>query len=104
MAAIEDILGLGRLSKYDYYSRPLSDVFADKPDLTPYQAIKPQADMKEMNPAQSKAARMSEGLDLSAADRVNDEVFNRILWYMVKGDKHVPSVVSKAPMELVIGN
>lgn len=101
VAAIEDILGLGRLSKYDYFSRPLSDVFANKPDLTPYQAVKPQVDMKEMNPAETKAARMSEGLDLSAADRVNDEVFNQILWYMVKGDKPVPAAVSKSPLELL---
>ncbi len=29
---------------------------------------------------------MSEGLDLSAPDRVDDQLYNRILWRMLKGD------------------
>ncbi|HEY6328074.1 MAG TPA: alkaline phosphatase family protein, partial [Blastocatellia bacterium] len=71
VAAIEDILGLGRLSKFDYFSRLLSDVFADKPDLTPYVAMVPKADMNEKNPSQGEPARMSANLDFSAPDRVN---------------------------------
>src|SRR5438046_144221 len=47
VAAIEDILGLDRLSKFDYFSRPLSDVFAAAPDLAPYVAIAPAVDLKE---------------------------------------------------------
>ena len=35
IAAIEDILGLDRLSKFDYFSRPLTDIFAPTPDLSP---------------------------------------------------------------------
>ncbi|HEY6251081.1 MAG TPA: bifunctional YncE family protein/alkaline phosphatase family protein [Candidatus Angelobacter sp.] len=99
VAAIEDILGLGRLSKFDYFSRPMSDVFSDTPDLTPYRALNPEVDMKELNPAQGAAARMSEGLDLSAADRVNDEVFNRILWYMIKADSPAPPIVPRSPLD-----
>ena len=98
VAAIEDILGLDRLSKYDYFSRSLADVFAATPDLKPYTAITPQADMKEMNPAQGAAARMSEGLDLTAADRSDDRLFNRILWLMLKQDNPEPSVGTKAPL------
>src|SRR5207245_1903132 len=71
VAAIEDILGLGRLSKFDYFSRPLSDVFAATPDLTPYQPLTPTADMHALNPGQSAAARMSQDIDLSAPDHVN---------------------------------
>lgn len=98
VAAIEDILGLGRMSKYDYFSRPLSDLFTDTPDLTPYKAINPQIDIKEQNAAKGAAARMSEGLDLSAADRVNDAVFNQILWTMIKSSKSAPPGVTKAPL------
>src|SRR5207245_11650286 len=32
IAAIEDILGMGRLSKFDYFSRSLADIFAPAPD------------------------------------------------------------------------
>jgi DNA-binding beta-propeller fold protein YncE len=98
VAAIEDILGLERLSKYDYFSRTLSDVFADKADLTPYDALTPQVDMTELNPTKVAAARMSEGLDLSAADRIDDALFNRILWFMIKSDRPAPDAVIKAPL------
>jgi DNA-binding beta-propeller fold protein YncE len=98
VAAIEDILGLGRLSKFDYFSRSLADVFAAQPDLTPYKAVIPEADMKETNPSQGAAARRSEGLDLSAADRVDDDVFNRILWQMIKGESAPPKIASKSPV------
>src|SRR5262249_15219791 len=98
VAAIEDILGLDRLSKYDYFSRSLSDIFSDTPDFTPYTAITPQIDLKELNPAETKAARMSEGLDLSAADRIDDDLFNQNLWMMMKQDTPAPAVVSKAPL------
>jgi YVTN family beta-propeller protein len=98
VAAIEDILGLERLSKYDYFSRPLSDVFTNTLDLSPYRAITPEADMKELNPAQGAAAQMSEKLDLSAADRIDDDLFNRILWMMIKPEKPVPALVNKAPL------
>jgi YVTN family beta-propeller protein len=101
VAAIEDILGLGRLSKYDYFSRSLADIFAGKPDMSPWTAIVPQVDMDEMNPSTSTAARMSEGLDFSAPDRVNDAVFNDILWRMLKGAEPFPVAQAKAPVHLL---
>jgi hypothetical protein len=101
VAAIEDILALGRLSKYDYFSRPLSDIFADTPDISPYEAITPQADMKEINPPNTAAAQMSEGIDLSGADRVNDQLFDHILWSMIKGDGLPPTISSKAPLHML---
>jgi DNA-binding beta-propeller fold protein YncE len=85
LAAIEDILGMGRLSKFDYFSRSLTDIFSDTPDLSPYEPITPKQDLNEKNPQNTAAARMSEGLDLSAPDRVDDQVYNRILWLMLKG-------------------
>ena len=98
VAAIEDILGLDRLSKFDYFSRSLADVFSETSDFSPFSAVVPQVDMNEMNPAQNAAARMSEGLDFSAPDRVNDAVFNRILWRIMEGEKPFPVVGAKAPV------
>jgi hypothetical protein len=74
IAAIEDILGMGRLSKFDYFSRSLADIFAPTPDLTPYDPITPTHDLNEKNPPNTAATRMSEGLDLSVPDRVDDQV------------------------------
>ena len=98
VAAVEDILKLGRMSKFDYFSRSLADMFAATPDLTPYSAMVPKVDLNEMNPAQGAAARMSEGLDFSAPDRIDDALFNRILWAMLKPAGTVPSGTNMAPV------
>ena len=94
VAAIEDILGMGRLSKFDYFSRSLADIFAPTADLTPCDPIIPTQDLNEKNPQNTAAARMSEGLDLSGPDRVDDRLYNRILWMMLKGD--VPPPVARS--------
>ena len=98
VAAIEDILGMGRLSKFDYFSRSLADSFAATPDLTPFDLITPKQDLNDKNPENTPAARMSEGLDLSAPDRVDDQMYNRILWLMLKGDIPQPVASFRAPL------
>jgi DNA-binding beta-propeller fold protein YncE len=98
IAAIEDILGMGRLSKFDYFSRSLSDIFGATPDLTPFDAIKPTQDLNDKNPQNTPAARLSEGLDFSAVDRVDDQAYNRILWTMLKGDVPRPHARTRAPL------
>jgi DNA-binding beta-propeller fold protein YncE len=98
VAAIEDILGMGRLSKFDYFSRPLSDIFTATPNLMPFDAITPKQDLNDRNPQGTTAARLSESLDFSSVDRVDDEVYNRILWAMLKGDAPQPRVSTCAPL------
>jgi hypothetical protein len=98
IAAIEDILKLDRMSKFDYFSRSLADVFSESPDSTPYTVIVPQFNMNEMNPKNSAAAQMSEGLDFTKPDRIDDGVFNRILWRIMRGDETFPVVGAKSPV------
>lgn len=98
VAAIEDILGMGRLSKFDYFSRSLADVFAATPDLSPFDPITPKQDLAEKNPQNTATAHMSEGLDLSAPDHVDDQVYNRLLWLMLKGDAPQPTVHNRSPL------
>ena len=86
IAAIEDLLRLGRMSHFDYFSRPLHGVFGPRPDLTPYAAIKPLQSLDEMNPANAPGAEESKAFDLSAPDKINDAAFNRVLWRAVKGE------------------
>ncbi len=101
VAAIEDILGMGRLSKFDYFSRSLADIFAPTPDLRPYDPLIPRQDLNEKNAAGTASARMSEGLDLSGPDRVDDQLYNRILWQMLKGDRPMATVRNHAPLQLL---
>jgi hypothetical protein len=98
IAAIEDILGMGRLSKFDYFSRSLSDIFAATPDLTPFDVIRPKQDLNDKNPQGTAAARLSEGLDFSSVDRVDDQAYNHILWTMLKRDVPQPHVRTWAPL------
>jgi DNA-binding beta-propeller fold protein YncE len=100
LAAIEDILSLGRLSKFDYFSRSLADVFASTPDLTPYKAIVPEQSIEEMNPPKTAAARLSEGFDFSGPDRIDDQQFNAVLWLMLKGGEPMPQAAGRAPLHV----
>ncbi len=85
VATMTEILGLGSLSQFDFYGRPLRGVWADAPDLSPYEAVTPEASMDEKNPAGGPDAEASEALDLRFEDSGQDDLFNRILWRIVKG-------------------
>ncbi len=86
LATMEEILGLGRMSKFDHYARPLRGIFAVTPDLTPYRALTPEQPLDEKNPEATKAATESAKLDLSRADAADDDTFNRVLWLALKGE------------------
>ena len=101
VAAIEDILKLGRLSKFDYFSRSLADVFAGTPDLTPYSTVVPEANRDEMNPPNTPAAKSSENLDLTGPDRIDDGQYNKILWSMLKSGEPYPATQSRAPLHIL---
>ena len=84
-ATIEEILTLEHLSQFDAFGRPLRGIFADSPDLTPYQALRPQVSLTERNPAAGPGARESAGLDMRQEDLADDDRFNRALWLAIKG-------------------
>jgi YVTN family beta-propeller protein len=86
IATIEEILGLGSLSQFDYYGRPLRDVWTESPDASPYRALTPAVPLDERNPSQGRGARESERLDLAFEDIADEDLFNQILWRAIKGD------------------
>ncbi|HMA24472.1 MAG TPA: alkaline phosphatase family protein, partial [Gemmatimonadaceae bacterium] len=85
LRTIEEILGLESMSQYDYFGRPLRDIWADGPDLRPYVALTPAQSLDESNPRGTEGARESEKLDLSTEDAADEALSNRILWQMIKG-------------------
>ena len=86
LATIEEILGLGTLSQFDHFGRPLREIWRATPDLRPFDAIRPTQSMTEQNLALDDNARRSGRLDLAREDRADDDEFNRILWRAVKGN------------------
>jgi len=89
-ATVEEILGLGTLSKFDYYGRPLRELFKSQPDLTPYKALKSQQPLNQLNPDNAATAEASLKLNLDRVDAANEDSFNRILWNAIKGGQPYP--------------
>jgi hypothetical protein len=86
LATMEQILGLGSLSQFDRFGRPLRGIFAASPDFTPYTALIPAVSLDEKNPEKTKQAEASSSLDLTRPDAADDETFNQILWSTIKGE------------------
>ena len=86
LRTMEEILGLDALSQFDHYGHPLRDIWRDTPDTIPYAALTPTVSRDERNPPDGRAARDSRRLDL-AMDRADMDLFNRVLWMAVKGER-----------------
>jgi hypothetical protein len=100
LATIEEILGLDKLSKFDYYGRPLREIFADTPDLSPYVALKSEHPLNELNPPKSSTAQASLELDLDRVDAADEESFNRILWSLLKDSQPYPGTKRMSSLEV----
>lgn len=85
VATIGEILHLGAMSQFDYYGRPLRDIWTATPNLTPYAALVPAVDLNERNTRQTPGASESARLDLTEEDRADENLFNRVLWKAIKG-------------------
>ena len=99
VATIEDILGLGRMSQFDHYGRPFREIWESTPDLTPYVALKSVVPLDEKNPPRGALAEASKKLALEKEDLSNDDLFNRILWGAIKGDKPYPGPTRMSALE-----
>lgn len=99
LATIEDILGLGRMSQFDHYGRPLREIWESTPDLTPYVALIPSVPLDEKNPIRGAMAEASKKLKLDKEDSSNDDLFNRILWQTIKGDQPYPGPKRMSALE-----
>ena len=86
---MEELLGLESLSQFDYFGRPLRDVWRDAPDTTRYVATVPTQSLTEMNPRRTAAATLSRSLNFDAEDTQDETQFNRVLWMAIKGE-HTP--------------
>jgi hypothetical protein len=97
---IEDILGLPPMNQLDMSAEGMADCFTDLPDFSPYRAVKNNIPLDEMNPAlvslegdQLFWAKKSMEQDLGDVDRIDEDTFNRIIWYSVKGyDRPYPDL------------
>jgi YVTN family beta-propeller protein len=89
---IENILGLPPMNQLDLTAEPMYDCFTNKPDFTPYNALKNNIPLDQLNPPlislsgdQLYWAEKSMEQDLDGVDRIDEDIFNRIIWHAVKG-------------------
>ena len=94
---IELILGLPPMNQMDLAATPMLGCFHEKPDFTPYTAVKNRIPLDEMNPAMNrlqgsalKWARKSVALDFTKEDHADEDTLNRILWFSQRGDAPFP--------------
>ncbi len=97
LRTIEQILGLQPMNVMDATAMPMFDCFVQQADLTPYKALDNQIPLDEMNPEMSglkgKAlyyAQKSMEPQFDGIDSGDDDLFNRILWYAMKGNEKYP--------------
>jgi YVTN family beta-propeller protein len=95
---IEQILGLPPMNIQDAIANPMADCFTSIPDLTPYDHVKNNIPINEMNPSLTSLsgralhfARKSMLPEFDGIDSGNDDLLNRILWFAAKGNKPYPS-------------
>ncbi len=88
LATIEELLGLGAMSQFDFYGRPLREIWATTPDLRPYTVLMPTVALDERNTASNTTpadARASAKLALDFEDQADERIFNQILWRTIRG-------------------
>jgi YVTN family beta-propeller protein len=99
VATMEDILGLGRMSQFDHYGRPLREIWQSSPDLTPYTALRSIVSLDQKNPQRGALAEASKKLALEKVDMADEDLFNRILWRAIKGDTPYPGPTRMSALE-----
>jgi len=95
----ERILGLRPMNQQDAMAPLMFDCFTNDPDFTPYVGLPNNVPLTEGALAKRAAqtsrdrywARKLKNMDFSRPDRVKDDLFNRYIWYTVKGDAPYPA-------------
>jgi DNA-binding beta-propeller fold protein YncE len=89
---IESILGLEPMNQFDQAAKPMTDCFTEIADFTPYTALPNNVSLDEINPPLSSLhgealhwANESLAQDLEEVDRIDEDTFNRIIWFAMKG-------------------
>jgi autotransporter-associated beta strand protein/YVTN family beta-propeller protein len=95
---MEQIMGLPPMNQQDAMAPLMFDCFTNVPDLTPYTALPNNVDLASgttgtatLSPKQKFWARKLQKMDFTKPDRINENTFNRYIWFTVKGDAPYPA-------------
>lgn len=89
---MELILGLPPMNQLDAMAPVMRECFTDKPDVTPYAAVPNEIPLDQMAAKQEAMngpalawSRKSLAQRLDQPDQVDDDTFNRAIWFATKG-------------------
>ena len=90
---MELMLGLPPMNQLDATATPMFDCFTDQPDLTPFDAVRNNVPLDQMNPRPQdiadrllrQHALLSGRLNFKRVDACPEDRLNRILWHAMKG-------------------
>jgi YVTN family beta-propeller protein len=96
---IENILGIPPMNQLDMTAEVMVDCFTNKPDFTSYKAVNNNIPLDQLNPVLSALtgdqlywAKKSMEQNLDDVDRIDEDIFNQIIWHAVKGyDRPYPT-------------
>ena len=94
---MERILTLPPMNQQDAMAPLMFDCFTNAPDFTAYTALSNNVSLAEgiaasalLTPTQRYWAKQLKKMDFSRPDRINDDLFNRYVWFTVKGNSRYP--------------
>jgi YVTN family beta-propeller protein len=97
LRTIELILGLPPMSQYDAAATPVWRCLNPTPDHPPFKVKPCNAYLDEKNTGENKWQKLSETFDFTIEDRVDDFLFNEVIWRAVRGlDSPCPPTVRAA--------
>jgi len=81
------------MNQFDASATAMTGCFSDKPDATPYELVKNNVPLDQVNPAVSEIrdarqrhwAEVSDRLPLEQVDQADEDTFNRVLWHAMRG-------------------
>ncbi len=90
------------MTQYDASATAMWRCFNKTPDTKPFNSLRSNINLNELNPKGTKLAAMAKGLDFSAVDRVPDQIMNNMIWKAIKGENTiVPTPVRAAFVKAV---
>lgn len=101
LRTIEQILGIAPMNISDATAMPMFDCFTYTPDFSPYHSLPNQIPLNEMNRSLAELrgaalhfARRSLEPQFDYIDQGDDDLFNRIIWFAMKGKEPYPKKYS----------
>jgi phospholipase C len=85
LRTMELIVGLRPMTQFDAFSTPMLASFQGRPDLRPYDAVKPSQPFDAVNTARSPMAAESAAQALRKEDQIDEQTFNEAIWKSVRG-------------------